>query len=180
VIVAQPQVIGVAVVAQVLGYAPWTIRAKVRDGDPRVAPGYLGKISNKHCWNAAELFGDLFTSDDALRAYIASAERAPYVPDRCFVDDCRRVSGPLGLCPRHARRFLRAWDRAEFSGVSLIQLVALCRWVTERWAHLTIPEFDPWADTCITPGCNGAANLSGQGPLCTPCSTDLWDHLSRT
>jgi hypothetical protein len=176
VIAASPIIVGTDAITAVFGVDRRTVYSWLQRTDSMIQRGYLGLIGNRHAWNAAELFNGLFTSDESLRRFLVDGQFK--MSGNCVVDDCAGLGGPLGMCHRHALRFMRSWEQAEFSSAALIQFVAMCRWVVERWSHVVLPDFDPWSPVCATPDCDGDANVGGLGALCRECTTALVGHLT--
>lgn len=156
-LVTPPKIVGSAAIADILGRARWTVRQGIVHGRRPYTVGYIGKIGGRHCW-------DLYQFLDGA------------VDTSCRV--CDEPAGIVGLCPTHAQMFVRSWDRSERSRVALLQFVALCRWVVERHAHLgEIQCDDVWSTVCVTPDCNGIANIAGRGPLCPRCLDEVCRRL---
>ena len=184
-IVAAPRLVGTATVAEIFGITPDRVRHRVVAGDFPTA-GYLGKIAGKHTWNLHEVCAAVFTDTAALELVVhqltAPAPTDPLEALLCAVTDCDQAAELVGLCKKHLRRLMTSWRHAPRSSLVTIQLVAMCQWVVERNAHITLPPgFDPWAPVCMTPGCGGATNIQGEnawhGPLCLTCSAKFWGHV---
>ena len=62
VVLPQPQLIGVDTVKAALGVSRFRVYELIREGSPRVMPGYLGKVARRHVWNAHELFASMYSS----------------------------------------------------------------------------------------------------------------------
>lgn len=193
-IVSPPRIVGTKTVAAFLGVSAWWLYRAIPDEPPYVgewAPGYLGKIANKHTWNFHELIASTFDSEASLELVVSRmTDPAPADPlDTllCGAAGCDGAAEQLGLCTRHLRRMFTAWRHSSRSSLVTMQLVAMCRWIVDRNAHLVLPaDFDPWSNVCMTPGCGGSTNVHGDhaegawhGPLCLECSAKFWNY-SRT
>lgn len=176
VVLPQPQLIGVNTVAVALGVRRWRIYELLRERSPRVTPGYLGKISRKHTWNAHELFASMYTSTLALTEEIARVEAGARADRWCSVPDCGEEVQFLDLCRRHLRTLKTVFGDAEGSGLAVYRLLAMCTWVVERNRHLTVPhDWDPWSGACMTPGCDNRTDENRRSsPLCPDCSRKFW------
>lgn len=158
-VVQPPKIVGSEAIADILGVTEWTVRDGVRGNRPPYIFGYIGKISNRHCWDL-----NRFLEYDGTVG--------------CQV--CGEPANVIGFCREHSRLFLRAWSRSEASRLSLIQLVAMCQWIVERWEHVGVtPPDDVWSSTCATPGCDGEANTGRLGPLCARCTREFWGRFRR-
>lgn len=180
-IVSPPKIVGTNTVAELFGVTPDRIRRRIVERQPQVCHGYLGKISDKHCWNLPELVAALFTSDASLELVVERLTSPPSDPTDtllCTVPDCDQLEETVGLCAAHLRRLMCTYRRAPRSSLAVIQLVAMCRWVVERNDHYVLPaDYDPWATVCLTPGCDGETNVVGRwGPLCGPCTARFWQN----
>lgn len=184
-VVSPPRLVGTRSVAALLGISPVQVSHRVRADHPLTRPGYLGKIGGRHVWNIHELIASLFTSDAAIDLVVDRlTDRDAARPDHavlCSAGGCDRVEEMVGLCRVHLRHLMTAWDRAERSSLVVLQLVAMCRWVSERNAHLVLPPgFDPWSAVCMTPDCGNPTNVHGpdgwHGPLCPECSDRFWNN----
>jgi len=182
-IVSPPRLVGIAVVAKFLGVSRWWLY----DHGPAL-PGYVGMIGRRHTWNFPELIASTYDSDASVQMVVDRLTDPnpsdPLDTLLCAVPDCDYPAEQIGLCDKHLRRLFTAWRRAGRSTVVTMQLVAMCRWVVDRKAHLVLPAgFDPWANVCMTPGCGNSTNTRGEnawhGPLCVTCSAQLWNHVGR-
>lgn len=184
-IVSPPRIIGTHSVARLLGVKQDSAWRLVDRKSPTVAPGYLGKIGGRHCWNAPVLINSLFGSDVELEAVLDTLTCPdPVDPlDRmlCGVPGCDALESSVGLCRHHMRMLNHAWRHAPRSSLVMVQLVAMCRWVAERNSHLVLPaDFDPWSQVCMTPGCEAPTNDgSWHGPLCQACAGVFWGNAPR-
>lgn len=187
-VVSPPQTIGARDVAILFGVTPDRIRRRLAEHHRPTRVGYLGKIGGKHVWNAHQLITSVFTSDSDVDATVTALlntnPRRASDMARCGVDGCDDTADFAQLCHRHLRKFMRAWYHAPTSSVVLLQFVAMCRWVVDRNAHLVLPPgFDPFASTCITPGCAGDTNVHGgdgwHSPLCVDCTRKFWNNPPR-
>lgn len=177
VIVSPPRLVGTDTVAMCLGVASAHVRFRLAIGDERVTTGYLGKISGRHVWNAHELFASMYSTADALWAEIRRVEAGIRTSAPCTA--CERPAQFLGLCRTHIRELTSTFKRAQDSSVVVWQLLAMCRWVVDRNAHLSPPHgWDPWSGVCMTPSCqNRNDDIVGRySPLCLSCSRTLWSH----
>lgn len=177
VVLPQPQLIGTFTVAAAFGLSPWRVRELIREGDPRVTAGYLGKIAERHTWNAHELFGSMYTSTMALQEEIARVEAGIRSDRWCSVPDCEHEAQFLDLCRGHLKQLKNTFRQAERSGQAVWRLLAMCTWVVERNRHMVPPEgWDPWSGVCMTPGCeNDTDQTRRSSPLCRSCSAEFWD-----
>jgi hypothetical protein len=166
VVAAPPRIIGTRLVAAALGVTRHVLAARVRAGEPVAARGYLGKIGNRHCWNAHEFYAGTFTDVFALERHVGALADATPVEAMCAVGGCDRLAGGFGVCPRHLGLFMRRLDDAQRSSLALVHLVALARWVLDRYPTVRAPHFDPWATTCQFGGCDAELSPSSSGPLC--------------
>ena len=154
-----PRLVGTSALADFYGVHPDTVQKGLQSDSPKYSVGYIGKIGGRHVWDLNQII-----------------EVGADLP--CQV--CGAPGGYLRLCPEHARLFRHVWSRADRSWLSLMQLIAMCRWIVERWEHVgDIQIDDVWSTTCVTPGCDGEANVGRLGPLCTDCATEVHRHLSR-
>lgn len=183
-IVSPPRMIGTASVARLFGITAHAVRRRLV-ASPEIRVGYLGKIANQHTWNAPVLIASMFGGDVEIER-VVDALTNPTPADAldrvlCAAPDCDQVEQAIGLCPRHLYRLTHAWRRAPRSSLVTMQLVAMCRWVVERNAHLVLPDdFDPWSGACMTPGCTRPTNGNGwYGPLCRVCSALFWQNAPR-
>lgn len=178
IVLAPPKLIGCRTVALAFGVSAQTVRDLVHSGDIRVQPGYLGRISHRHVWNAHELFASMYTSPMALWDEIARIEHRVPATVWCAVGECEEPAHFLRLCPNHLRFLMKVWRRAERSTLAQWRLLAMCQWVVERNAHLTPPSgWDPWSGVCMTPRCTGVTDADGRsGPLCPECSAKFWNN----
>lgn len=179
VVLSPPKIIGVKTVALTLGVSRWRVYKLIEAGDERVTPGYLGKVAERHIWNAHELFAGMYTSTIALWEEIARVESGDPATRWCAVEECENPAHFLRLCPTHLRLLMRTWRRSERSTLAQWRLLAMCTWVVERNAHLKTPDgWDPWSGICMTPGCAGRTDESPgrASPLCVPCSLNFWDN----
>lgn len=178
VVLSAPQLIGARAVRLALGVSKWHLYDLIRAGDPRVMPGFLGKISGRFVWNAHELFSGLYASPVALWEEIARVENRVKAERWCAVDECHSPAHFLRLCPIHLGRMIATWNRAEKSTLARWRLLAMCQWVIDRNAHLDFPDdWDPFSGVCLTPGCGGSTEAPGRSsPLCIPCSLEFWEN----
>jgi hypothetical protein len=177
VILPQPQLIGLNTVAVALGIRRWRIYELLRERSPRVMPGYFGKISGRHTWNAHELFASMYTSTMALADEIARVEAGVRADRWCSVPDCDQEVQFLDLCRLHLLRLQTTFTDAEGSGMAVYRLLAMCTWVVERNRHLTVPhDWDPWSGVCMVPACDNRTDEtpSRSSPLCPDCSAKFW------
>lgn len=145
-------IVGVAAIADIFQVSQWTVRRGLREGRRPYTDGYLGKIGERHIWNLHDVFVEL----------------------GLVCEVCGDPAGPTRLCEEHADMFVRAWDRSNRSRRSLVQFIAICRWVVARYEHVgPIWYTNIWDRTCVVPGCDGEANVGCLGPLCTECQTQL-------
>lgn len=181
IVLSPPKLIGSPTVALMLGIARERVWRLVAAGDVRIQAGYLGKIGDRHVWNAHELFAGMYSSPMALWEEVARIENGTPVVMWCSVGDCEEPAHFLRLCSRHLNRHMAVWRRAERSTLAQWRLLAMCRWIVERNEHLTPPHgWDPWSGVCMTPGCeNSTDQVDGRArasPLCLSCSGKFWNH----
>ena len=173
VIVSPPKLVGADTVAVTVNLSVDRVYRLLAAGDGRVTPGYLGKFSGRHIWNAHELFAGMYSTPQALWDEIGRVEAGRTLNVWCGVPGCERPVHFLQMCDRHLRRLMRVWRRAELSTLSVWHLLALCTWVVERNAHLRPPAgWDPWSGICMTPRCDNES--MPDGPLCRSCSDLFW------
>lgn len=153
-IVSPPQIVGSEAIADILGRTRWWVARSVIEGRRPYTVGYIGKIAGRHCWD--------------LNQFLDGA-----VDSSCRV--CDDAAGIVGLCPEHAVAFVNAWDRSHRSRSALIQFVAMCRWVVERYADVDAAVGDVWSSVCATPDCDG---IPLDGPLCEACLSTLRGRLA--
>lgn len=184
-IVSPPRLVGSRTVAELFNVTQDRLCRKLAAREPLVIAGYLGKVGRNHIWNMHELVANLFTSDAAVELVVDRltdpTPSDPLASMLCSVGGCDHLEERAGLCPKHLRRLMTAWRHADRSSLVTVQLVAMCQWVVERNAHLTLPPgFDPWAPVCMTPDCDNATNVHGpdswHGPLCVACSARFWNN----
>lgn len=180
-IVSPPRLVGTRTVAPLFGVKPEQLRDRLAAGDPFVHTGYLGKIGARHIWNLHELVASLFTGEAALDLVVdrlTTGHLDPLDTVLCAAPDCDRIEEMVGLCGLHLRRLINSWRHASRSSLVTVQLVAMCRWVVDRNAHLVLPaDYDPWSTLCMTPGCENPTNQDGwHGPLCPTCSAVFWQN----
>lgn len=184
-VVSPPRLVGVPSVAALFGVTARTLRERLRDGHELTRIGYLGKIGGRHVWNVHELISTLFTSDAALDDVVDRLTATdPIDPDDavvCSAPECTAPEEMVGLCRIHLRHLMTAWHHAPRSSLVTMQLVAMCRWVSERNSHLVLPAgFDPWSQVCMSSGCENPTNVHGpnawHGPLCPSCSERFWNN----
>lgn len=176
VVLPQPQLIGIRTVSTALGLTHGRVYTLLREHDRRVTPGYLGKISGRHTWNAHELFASWYSSTMALADEIERVEAGIRSDRPCSVPECTLTAQFLDLCYRHLRELRRTFDHAEGSSLAVYRLLAMCTWVVERNAHLAPPsDWDPWSGICMTPDCDGRTDTNRRAsPLCPECSLKFW------
>ena len=139
--------------------------------------GYLGAIQQRSTWNANELFAGLYSDPVALWEEVGRVKAGKPSMLWCEVADCEAPAHFLRLCSTHLRMLMNTWRRAEKSTLAHWRLLAMCRWVVERNAHLEPPTgWDPWSGECMTPGCEERTDVRPNrvSPLCPSCSDKFW------
>lgn len=182
-VVAPPQLVGTTEVAAAFGLSAHRIRRLAASGADMLARGYIGKVNGRHIWNGSELFASLFASPQSLRDEIARVKAGDRSGLWCSVNDCEDEAQFLELCHRHLRELHRTFGNAEKSYIAVYRLLAMCQWVVERNAHLSLPAgWDPWSGRCMSPGCGNRTDLPGNrsSPLCRDCSRKFWGGTHRT
>ena len=184
-IVAPPRLVGTATVARFFGVSRHRLYLMMSHpcGDEPWMHGYLGKIARQHTWNFPQLVAATFDSDASMELVLTRLTDPADPLDLllCAAPGCEYTAEQVGLCDIHLRRLFTAWRQAHRSSVVTLQLVAMCRWIVDRNAHLVLPAgFDPWSNICMTPGCGKSTNIRGEhawhGPLCLDCSAEFWDN----
>jgi len=177
VILPRPQLVGTDTVSAALGISIGRLYALLRQRHPRVTPGYLGKIADRHTWNAHELFASMFTSTMALAEEVDRVEAGVRSDRWCSVPGCEEAAQFLDLCRVHIWKLQRTFHDAERSAQAMYRLLAMCTWVVERNQHLTPPHgWDPWSGVCMAPGCENGTDGPHRrsSPLCPDCSAKFW------
>jgi hypothetical protein len=171
-ILSPPRLIGTDAVGACLGIQQAWVARLVRTDDPRLKPGYLGKIRGRHVWNAHELFSSMYSTPHALWEEIERARLGGRTDAVCH---CGKPVLFLGLCPNHVRRLMSGFQGAQRSSLAAIQLLAMCRWVVDRNQHIE-PGIDPWSGVCVTPGCDNRTDVpvGRVSPLCRECARRLF------
>jgi len=177
IVLSAPKLIGTKTVAAALGLQSAAVRQLVAARDKHVMTGYLGKISERHTWNAHELFAGMYESPMALWVELSRVETGTPSDLWCTVEECEQHAHFLRLCLLHVNRLMDTWRSAERSTLAHWRLLAMCTWVVERNRHLTPPSgWDPFSEICMVPGCVGRTDTrpGRASPLCPPCSQRFW------